>query len=54
MLEAARGHGLLLGAGDLFTPEGTDRRHIRIPFTAPPATLRLVVARLGEALAQST
>jgi DNA-binding transcriptional MocR family regulator len=54
VLDAAREHGLLLGSGDLFTPDGTDRRHIRIPFTAPPATLRLVVARLGDALAQST
>src|SRR4051812_4663302 len=54
VLEAAREQNLLLGSGDLFTPEGTDRRHIRIPFTASPATLRLVVARLKEALAQST
>ncbi|MEV4264355.1 PLP-dependent aminotransferase family protein [Kribbella sp. NPDC049584] len=54
VLEAAREQNLLLGSGDLFTPDGTDRRHIRIPFTAPPATLRLVVARLGDALAQST
>ena len=54
VLEKAREQRLLLGAGDLFTPDGTDRRHIRIPFTAPPATLRLVVARLSEALAQST
>jgi DNA-binding transcriptional MocR family regulator len=54
VLETAREQGLLLGAGDLFTPDGTDRRHIRIPFTAPPATLRLVVARLGTALAQSS
>jgi DNA-binding transcriptional MocR family regulator len=54
VLETARELGLLLGAGDLFTPDGTDRRHIRIPFTAPPDTLRLVVARLGQALAQSS
>jgi DNA-binding transcriptional MocR family regulator len=53
VLDAARERSLLLGAGDLFTPDATDRRHIRIPFTAPPATLRLVVARLGESL-QST
>ena len=52
-----RGMAEMLKGGvimDVVTPEGTDRRHIRIPFTAPPATLRLVVARLGEALAQST
>jgi DNA-binding transcriptional MocR family regulator len=54
VLEAAREQNLLLGSGDLFTPDGTDRRHIRIPFTAPPATLRLVVSRLGDAMAQST
>jgi DNA-binding transcriptional MocR family regulator len=54
VLEAAREQGLLLGAGDLFTPDGTDRRHLRIPFTAPPATLRLVVARLTAAIAQSS
>ncbi len=35
VLEAAREHGLLLGAGDLFTPDGTDRRHIRIPVHRP-------------------
>jgi DNA-binding transcriptional MocR family regulator len=54
VLELARAQGLFLGAGDLFTPDRTDRRHIRIPFTAPPETLRLVVARLGDALAQSS
>jgi DNA-binding transcriptional MocR family regulator len=54
VLEVARGDGLLLGAGELFTPDHTDRRHIRIPFTAPPDTLRLVVARLGHAIAQSS
>ena len=54
VLELARAQGLFLGAGDLFTPDRTDRRHVRIPFTAPPETLRLVVARLGDALAQSS
>jgi DNA-binding transcriptional MocR family regulator len=54
VLGTARELGLLLGAGDLFTPDGADRRHIRIPFTAPPDTLGLVVARLGQALAQSS
>jgi DNA-binding transcriptional MocR family regulator len=53
VLEAARDQGLLLGAGDLFTPDGTDRRHIRIPFTATPSTLRLVASRLGSALEQA-
>jgi DNA-binding transcriptional MocR family regulator len=53
VLDAAREQGLLLGAGDLFTPDGTDRRHIRIPFTATPGTLRLVASRLGAAMAQA-
>ncbi|MFC0623990.1 aminotransferase-like domain-containing protein [Kribbella deserti] len=53
VLEIARRHGLLLSAGDLFTPDGTDRRHLRIPFTAPPETLRLVVDRLGQALTEA-
>lgn len=54
VLESARNEGLLLAAGDLFTPDRTDRRHLRIPFTAPPETLRLVVARLGRALAAAS
>jgi DNA-binding transcriptional MocR family regulator len=53
VLAAAREAGLLVAAGDLFTPDGADRRHLRIPFTAPPDAMRLVVARLGEALAPS-
>ena len=54
VLRLLREEGLLLGAGDLFTPDGTDRRHLRIPFTAPPATLRLVVARLTAAIDRSS
>jgi DNA-binding transcriptional MocR family regulator len=54
VLELAREERLLLGAGQLFTPDRTDRRHIRIPFTAPPDTLQLVVARLGRALAAAS
>lgn len=50
---AARDAGLLLSAGDVFTPGGTDRRHIRIPFTAPPATLGVVVERLSQVLRSS-
>jgi DNA-binding transcriptional MocR family regulator len=50
VLEAARASGLLLASGDLFTPDGVDRRHLRIPFTAPPDAMELVVARLGQAL----
>jgi DNA-binding transcriptional MocR family regulator len=46
VVDAARDVGLLLTAGHLFTPDGADRRHIRIPFAAPPDTLALVVDRL--------
>lgn len=54
VLEIARSHGLLLSAGELFTPDGADRRHVRIPFTAPPETLHLVVNRLGQALTEAS
>ena len=50
VLQAARAQGLLLAAGDLFAPDGADRRHLRIPFTASPAAMRAVAARLGDAL----
>ncbi len=50
VLEQARAAGLLLASGDLFTPDGADRRHLRIPFTAPPDAMALVVERLGRAL----
>jgi len=51
VLETARAAGLLLGPGELFSPGGADRRHLRIPFTAPPDAMALVVERLGHALA---
>jgi DNA-binding transcriptional MocR family regulator len=46
VLAEAREAGLLLASGDLFTPDGADRRHLRIPFTAPPDAMKQVVERL--------
>ena len=54
VLDQARAAGLLLASGDLFTPDGADRRHVRIPFTAPPDAMTLVVERLGHALAEAS
>lgn len=53
VVQEARRDGLLLGAGDMFSPGGADRRHIRIPFTATPDVLGLVVDRLAGVLDES-
>lgn len=47
---AAREVNLLLSPGHLFMPDGAGRRHLRIPFTAPPQTLTTVVDRLAAVL----
>jgi DNA-binding transcriptional MocR family regulator len=53
VLATARAAGLLLGSGDLFSPGGADRRHLRIPFTAAPDAMAQVVRRLERALADA-
>ncbi|WP_436492531.1 PLP-dependent aminotransferase family protein [Actinokineospora sp. HUAS TT18] len=47
---AAARRGLLLSPGDLSTPDGGDRHHIRFPYTSTPAELRAAVAVLAELL----
>ena len=47
---AARGLGLLISPGALFTPDSVDRRHLRIPFTSSPAQLVSAVGLLDRAI----
>ncbi|KTS90539.1 MocR family transcriptional regulator [Microbacterium testaceum] len=47
----ARSRGLLLSAGSRFATEGGHDRRLRMPFTAPPATLDRAVDLLGAAWA---
>jgi DNA-binding transcriptional MocR family regulator len=42
--------GLLLEPASTFAVGGPDDRHLRIPFTAPPATLDRVADALSQAL----
>lgn len=46
--------GLLVSPGDLYTPDGNDRRHLRIPFTSSPAQLAAAVAILDQAVAAAS
>ncbi|MER7796060.1 PLP-dependent aminotransferase family protein [Microbacterium sp. NPDC096154] len=46
---AARRRGLLLSAGPRFSVGGGHERHIRVPFTAPPALLSHAATLLGQA-----
>jgi DNA-binding transcriptional MocR family regulator len=43
--------GVLLEPASTFAVDGHDDRHLRIPFTAPPATLDRVTGALSQALA---
>jgi DNA-binding transcriptional MocR family regulator len=43
--------GILLEPASTFAVDGHDDRHLRIPFTAPPATLDRVAGALSQALA---
>lgn len=45
----ARGRGLALSAGSRFAVEGGHDRRLRVPFTAPPATLERAVVLLRAA-----
>jgi len=45
--------GLLLTPGAVFTPDNSDRRHLRVPFTPPPGQLVSAVALLREAMVAS-
>lgn len=45
---AARSRGVLLSAGPRFALEGGNERHLRLPFTAPPAALETAVDVLAE------
>lgn len=47
----ARSGGLLLSSGSRFAVDGGHERHLRIPFTAPPAVLRRAVNVLADAWA---
>jgi len=46
---AARAEGVYLSSGSRFAVDGTHDRHLRIPFTAPPADLRRAVEVLARA-----
>jgi DNA-binding transcriptional MocR family regulator len=46
--------GVLLEPASTFAVDGHDDRHLRIPFTAPPATLDRVTNALSQALAATT
>lgn len=50
---AARRLGLLVAPGAAFTPDRRDRRHLRIPFTSPPAQLVTAVGLLDQAMVAS-
>lgn len=45
---AARAHGVFLSAGSRFAVDGSHDRHLRIPFTAPPAELERAVDVLAR------
>jgi DNA-binding transcriptional MocR family regulator len=47
-------HGVLLEPASTFAVGGHDDRHLRIPFTAPPATLDRVTEALSQALGPRT
>ncbi|MBA2532016.1 MAG: PLP-dependent aminotransferase family protein [Nocardioidaceae bacterium] len=47
---AARRLGLLVIPGAMFTADGLDRRHLRLPFTATPAQLASAVDLLSQAM----
>jgi len=47
---AARRLGLLLIPGSMFTADGFDRRHLRLPFTATPSQLASAVSLLRQAI----
>ena len=46
---AVRGRGLILSSGPRFGVDGGHERHLRLPFTAPPAQLERAVQILAEA-----
>jgi len=50
--EAGR-RGLLVTPGALFTPDSSDRRHLRVPFTPSPGQLVSAMALLREAMVAS-
>ncbi|WCB94645.1 HTH-type transcriptional regulator NorG [Baekduia alba] len=45
---AAAAAGILLSPGPAFSVDGTFERHVRLPFTLPPDTLRDAVGRLAK------
>lgn len=51
VVAAAAGLGLLVTAGAVFTPDGGDRRHLRVPFTSGPGQLAAAVRLLEQAIA---
>ncbi len=46
---AAATHGVIITPGHRFFPSGGGQRHLRLPFTAPPAVLSVAVTRLATA-----
>ena len=46
LTSVAERHGLLLASGPSFAPEGGLERHLRLPYTLPPASLVQAVRRL--------
>jgi DNA-binding transcriptional MocR family regulator len=51
IVQACARRGVLLEPASTFAVDGHDDRHLRIPFTAPPATLDRVTNALSQALA---